>query len=705
MKNKSTMFTRSGRFGNRVRPWLIATAWVLGGALSAASAEEVFTPDHVAKIRSVGAVEISPDGRQIAYTLSVPRKPGKDDDGPTWTELHVIRPDGTSAPFITGEVNVGGVKWTPDGKSISFTAKRGEDKERSLYVIPIDGGEARKVLGHESGIGDYDWHPDGLRVAFLAKEKDPDKKEKEKLEKKGFKAEIYEEDLRNTRLYVGTIDDEEAEPKEFDLPGSASEIHYSPDGKSLVVALAPSPLIDDFYMKRKIHVVDAETGQIKSKIENPGKLGPIAWSPDGKNLAFIGAETIHDPGEGRLMIVPASGGPMRDVLPGFEGHVESIAWQNSETVMYFAAEGVWTTFNEVRIDGTQKKSHIPTGRSVLGRLSLSQDGQSAALVGNSPRHPNEVFGMRHGNEAPIRLTDSNPWLAEMRFAEQRPVRFKARDGLEIEGILIEPLDRQSGKRYPLIVTVHGGPEAHDSNGWLTGYSDPGQVAAAKGMAVLYPNYRGSTGRGVKFSMLDQADYAGPEFDDLVDGVDYLVEAGLVDKARVGVTGGSYGGFATAWCSTYHSERFAAGVMFVGISNHVSKSGTTDIPNEMTLVHARKRLWEDWDFFLERSPIRHVEKARTPLLILHGKDDTRVHPSQSMELYRHIKVLGKTPVRLVWYPGEGHGNRKAAARYDYNLRMLRWFEHYLISPGGDPPPHELDYGLGDDEKEASEKDDG
>jgi dipeptidyl aminopeptidase/acylaminoacyl peptidase len=120
-------------------------------------------------------------------------------------------------------------------------------------------------------------------------------------------------------------------------------------------------------------------------------------------------------------------------------------------------------------------------------------------------------------------------------------------------------------------------------------------------------------------------------------------------------------------------------------------GTTDIPYEMNLVHNRKWLWEDWDFFLKRSPVHHVEKARTPLLILHGKADPRVHPGQSLELYRHLKVLGKTPVRLVLYPGEGHGNRRAASRLDYNLRLLRWMEHYLKGPGGDPPPYRLDYG--------------
>jgi dipeptidyl aminopeptidase/acylaminoacyl peptidase len=193
--------------------------------------------------------------------------------------------------------------------------------------------------------------------------------------------------------------------------------------------------------------------------------------------------------------------------------------------------------------------------------------------------------------------------------------------------------------------------------------------------------------------MGQADAAGKEFDDLVDAIDHLDRSGLVDPERVGITGGSYGGYASAWGATYYSDRFAASVMFVGISDNVSKMGTTDIPIEMYAVHHRKWLWEDWDYFRQRSPIFHAEKATTPLLIMHGKEDPRVHPSQSMELYRLVKLLGKAPVRLVFFPGEGHGNRRAASRIDYNLRMMRWFEHYLKDPArrdAPAPPPDLDY---------------
>jgi dipeptidyl aminopeptidase/acylaminoacyl peptidase len=216
------------------------------------------------------------------------------------------------------------------------------------------------------------------------------------------------------------------------------------------------------------------------------------------------------------------------------------------------------------------------------------------------------------------------------------------------------------------------------------------VGAAEGFAVFYPNYRGSTGRGVEFSKMGQADAAGKEFDDLVDAVNHLVGTGLVDKAKVGITGGSYGGYASAWGATRLTEHFAASVMFVGISDNVSKVGTTDIPNEMYLVHHRKYLWEDFDYFLKRSPIHYVQQSKTPLLILHGKEDPRVHPSQSLELFRHMKTLGKAPVRLVLYPGEGHGNRRAASRLDYNLRMMQWMRHFLQQGGKEAPPYELDY---------------
>jgi dipeptidyl aminopeptidase/acylaminoacyl peptidase len=193
-------------------------------------------------------------------------------------------------------------------------------------------------------------------------------------------------------------------------------------------------------------------------------------------------------------------------------------------------------------------------------------------------------------------------------------------------------------------------------------------------------------------MIGQKDAGGNEFYDLIDGVSHLVETGLVDKKKVGITGTGYGGYAAAWGATYYSDHFAAAVMFGGISDWVSCVGTTETPQAEFLTHHRLQLWDDSEYFIRISPIKHVKNAKTPLLILHGKGDTRVNPSQSVEMYRHLKARGQAPVRLVLYPGEGNVLRRQASRLDYNMRLLQWMEHYLKGPGGAMPPLEIDYGI-------------
>jgi dipeptidyl aminopeptidase/acylaminoacyl peptidase len=659
---------------------------VLSLTVSMAGAQDVFTPWNVARIRSVSAVTPSPDGTRVAYLLAVPRDPMSEADGPAWQELHVVDiASGKDTTYVSRDT-IAQPRWTADGAGIAFLAKRGSDTTRSLYVIPLAGGEARRVLTHESDIQSYDWTLDGARIAFLATPSAP--KAVDDLRKKGFSQEVYEEDLREVRVFVASADGD-AKAQALDLPGSASLVRWSPDGRKLAVALAPTPLVDDDLMRRRVHIVDAASGRVDANLENPGKLGAVVWSPDSRHIAVVTGEDINDPAAGRLWVRAASGGTWKDVLPNYLGHVGEIDWLTADTLAFIGNEGAETVLGQVRADGSGRTSRLAAGGQILRSVATARGGL-LVFAADAPRHPAEVFVLPSGARSPRRVTNSNPWIDGMRFGAQEVVTHKARDGQELQGILIKPLTAPAGGRAPLIVTVHGGPESHDSNGWLTGYASPGQIAAARGLAVFYPNYRGSTGRGVAFSKLSQGDPAGKEFDDLVDAVDHLVAIGVADKGKVGITGGSYGGYATGWASTYYSDRFAAGVMFVGISDTLSKVGTTDIANEEFLVHARKRPWDAWQFFLERSPIYHAGKSKTPLLILHGKDDPRVHPTQSLELYRYMKLHGKAPVRLIWYPGEQHGNRRAASRLDFTLRMMQWFEHYLQGAGGQPPATTIDY---------------
>ncbi len=466
---------------------------------------------------------------------------------------------------------------------------------------------------------------------------------------------------------------------------------------------------------KRVWIVDAESGAVTARVANLGKLDQAAWRPDGSGLALIAALDEHDGSAARLLWAPIEAlDPDSSTEDGEDSSAEQeataaqvvptpmltarerdehqVAWIDADTLLVRGSSGAWSTLERYTFDGgaaVERDQLVPLEGPIWSAFSLSKAGDRVALVGSTPAHPGELYTLDLATREPELHTDSNPWLAELRLARQEVVSYEARDGQRIEGVLVHPLDEGTGPA-PLIVCVHGGPEAHQSNEWLTRYSYPGQVGAARGYAVFYPNYRGSTGRGLAFLKLSQGDPAGAEFDDVVDGVDYLIDQGIADPERVGVTGGSYGGYATAWLSTFYSQRFAAGVMAVGISNKISKVGTTDIADEEFYVHALKRPWDDWQLFLERSPIYWAERGQTPLLILHGKEDTRVDPGQSREMYRHLKLRGEAPVRLVNYPGEGHGNRNAGARFDYNLRMLRWFDHYLLGEGGEPPPWELDY---------------
>jgi len=663
--------------------WLL-----LALAVPALAAGGGLTLEQIAKIRSVTQASISPDGRHVAHVLSVPRAIGVDDDGAAWAELHVASREGASRGFVTGKVNVSGVAWLPDSRSLAYLAKRQGDETRVLYRLPVDGGESVAIARLKSDITAFSLSPDGRRVALLAGE--PESDELKALKKQGFSQKVYEEDWRPVQLWIADVGNDKAEPRRIALEGSVQSVQWSPAGDRLGLLVARRQLTDDTLVFTRLHIVSPE-GRVLGKVGNPGKIGRLSWSPDGAHLAFVSAEDEHDAQQGRLFVVGKDGGAWRDLLPELAGHVIDVDWRDARTLQFISHEGVQARVGEVGVDGAGQRTLLPAEGPVWTGFSRSDAGD-LALVGSTPTHPPEAFLLAAGATEPKKLTDSNPWLKDVRLAKQEVVRYKARDGLEIEGLLVHPLERRGSARVPLITVVHGGPESHYSNGWLTAYAQPVQHAAAEGYASFLPNYRSSTGRGVEFAKKGFGRPGMEEFDDVVDGVDHLVAIGLVDESKVGITGGSYGGYASAWGATYYSDRFAASVMFVGISDQASLVTTGDIPWEQYLVHWGKWPWEDPDLFRQTSPITHVRKSKTPTLILHGEADPRVPPMQSYMLYRYLKLAGQAPVRLVLYPGEGHGNQRAASRYDYSLRLMQWMDHYLLGKGGGPPAYQIDYAL-------------
>ena len=664
-------------------------AIAIGLSSSLAFAQSAITVEDIPKVKSVIQTTVSPDGDSVAFTRSLPRTLYVDENGSNYSELYVVDDKGVERPFITGSVNIKSLQWSNDSKTIYFLAKLKDDKYTSLYQIPVDGGQAQPVLAlKDTSISSYQLSPDNKQVAILAMPA-ADKSEKE-LKKLGFKAEVYEMGLKNKQLFIVDLAkaDKPLTPTALNVDNYVSDVNWAANGEKLLVKTQPTALIDDKYTKSMWHLFDIASNKVTLSFKTEGKLGDAELSHDGKYIAILGAEDKHDPATGRLFIADTKTAEITEWLPNFMGHVVDFEWSHKRNTLNFIANvGTQSFVASIKTGSNKYKKLVKEGKFIASQLSISDSDKTLALRGNTAKHPNEVFIVR-SNKA-TRLTDSNSWLNDKRFAKQETITLKARDGVELDGVLVYPLNYEKGTRYPLIMSVHGGPESHDKDGWVTNYSRPGQMGAARGYAVFYPNYRGSTGKGVDYSKLGQNDYAGKEFDDLVDFKNHLVDMGLVDTKRVGITGGSYGGYASAWGATKLTEHFAASVMFVGVTNQLSKFGTTDISNEMNLVHARSYPWDKWQWYLERSPIYWAGQSETPLLIMHGKDDPRVHPAQSMELYRYMKVQGKD-VRLVYYPGEGHGNRKVAAQYDYSLRLMRWMDNYLMEGKKEMPAFEIDH---------------
>ena len=641
------------------------------------NAQNGITPEQIAEMKVVTSSTISDDGSYIAYTVSVPADPYTD-NSPNSNHLYILDvEEGTTKPYYTSG-SVASVQFRPGMQTVSFLTQRSGDQTRSLFEIPVDGGEAVKLFSFDRNIVSYTWHHDGNHIAFVAFDA-----AESSASPLPYKADVFEENQPQRRGFITNVARDDHIPHQIQIDGSIYMIAWSPDGSYLAVSAAPTPTVDDSFMAQQVFVVEYRTREVVAEVNNEGKLGQIVWSPDGERLALRAGANINDPIDGRILIVSARGGVPQMIDADFEGKYEQILWDDNDRIHFLASESTSARLGSISIDGSNKNSYFFTDEHAISSFSRNNAGDFS-FVASSPSHPNEVhFLSSASGSQPQRLTHNNLWLNSVELGVQEVVTYEARDGeFMIDGMLIYPVGYEAGTRVPVITVVHGGPEAHYSNGWLTAYSMPGQMAAAKGYAVFYPNYRGSTGRGIDFIFSSQADLAGKEFDDVVDGVDYLIDQGIADPDRIGVTGGSYGGYASAWMSTYYSDRFAAAVMFVGISNNLSKWGTSDIPEELYLVHSRERMWESdakWMNYLKRSPVYWVSRAQTPILIMHGSNDTRVHPAQSLELYRHLKVRRpEVPARLVFYPGEGHGNSRASAKFDYNYRMLEWFDTYLMT---------------------------
>lgn len=674
---------------NQIQKFLLA--FLLFSFFHVSYAEKPFDIETLFNLESVAESAISPQQDAIAFTLNTP-KPFTDKPGGNYRELHLFDlRTGETRPLLTGKHSILDIKWHPDGERITFRARFNSEAGLQVYAISREGGDSTAITQVPNGVRAYAFL-DHMRM-LITSTSDPEP-EKVSRQEKGIDIDVYEEEYRHINLYM--YDSQSHEQEQLTEGVTIFDFVLSPDNLRVAAAVAPRNLVDDSYMFKRIHIINIYTKEMEQLVDNPGKLGKMVWSPDSSKLAFQSASMLEDAVNGSLFVVDVPNekpfAELTNHAQDMELSIIDLDWLDNETLLYAAEEGVNITLSKKNINEDDRHLIIEGGQVVFRRFE--HHNGMIAIAGNTSSHPNELFLYDMNRERLFRLTQHNPQLRDIELAQQGRLTYEARDGKQIEGVLIYPLNFEEGKRYPLITYIHGGPEAAVQNGWVTRYYTWGQVAAARGYFVFMPNYRASSGRGVDFTMAGYGDLVGVEYDDVLDGIDYLIRQGAVDKDRVGIGGGSYGGYFSAWSATKHTERFAAAVVFVGIGNQISKRNTTDIPWEDYHVHWGYWTHEDYEDVYSRSPVKYAHQSQTPTLVLHGDRDPRVHPSQGLEIYRTLKLHGNAPVRLIWYKGEGHGNRLNVHQLDYIKRTMEWFDYYLQSdePKDEMPAKHLDYGF-------------
>lgn len=657
-------------------------------ASSRANSQEVLSPADILQLESMSNLQVNPVIDELIFSVSTPRGPNEAPGGSRTKYFRDAPSFPSPLPLFSGDIKGRSPQYSPDGEYIGFLYTE-KGKPAQVWVMDASGDNMKKLTSEESGISSFKWQPGKKGIAYLSGSS-VSAREKE-LKKRGYDFIYYEENLKNNKLHMAWFDEQWNQISTWQLTGEkqAWNFEFNAQGTQIAVTLSPKNLIDHSYMFRRIYLIDLETGHMKQLSENEGKLGNYVFSPNGKYLAYAAALNINDHAVSQAFVIDLNSGSISNLTPEkFRGHVSWVNWKDDENVLYHASEGVYPTLNTVPVKGGKRKI-ILKGEDcdlIFNPPKFDSDFQDFVFTGSTPTDYVNLYRW-DGKNDPQKISNLNPLLQEKKLGKQEVIRYQARDGQEIEGIMIHPVGYEAGKSYPLIVYVHGGPESHHSNGWLSRYSTPGQLMAGKGYLVLYLNYRASTGYGVDFGMEGFMDPAGKEFDDIADGIEWAVLDKGADPERVGLAGGSYGGYASGWFATYYTDYVKAVCMFVGISNNISKRGTTDIPYEELYVHSGKKLEEQWQLDLERSPVYWAHQSKTATLIYGGAADTRVHPSQSFELYRRMKMNDHPAVRLVQYPGEGHGNRKQVGQIDVLYRQIEWFDWYVrdLHPLDGPMP--------------------
>jgi dipeptidyl aminopeptidase/acylaminoacyl peptidase len=635
-------------------------------------------------IAQAGAAVLSPDGANIAYTVTTTDWK----ENSYHTEIWLSRQNHPPFQLTHNQKNSSSSpKWSPDSKWIAFLSDRGDKTQ--LYLISADGGEAFPLTKEDEGITSFAWSPDGHQLAFIRPEADSKtfKSIKDHYGAFGEEGKDYKlSHLWLIHLSLDSMTDPTLQPDSATLPTptrltsgdfTVTDLKWSPTGNLIAYNRQPDPYIPSS-IHAAIDVLDLTTNKIKTTIADPAGDQLIAWSPDDASLLYsssVNDTTSNYYKNNRLFITPVSAAPPASAVPAAPTPREIAAtFDENKNVQDWNPKGIFFTALQhtrsslFRIDpATGEVTPATIATDVIGNVSFSKDGSQMAWSGRS------FSGLTEINTAAGSLTHLSDQLKGWPLPSNEVIQWKSKDGATIEGILLKPANYDPRKKYPLLVVIHGGPTGIDFPEPMPTYVYPIAQWCEKGAVVLRVNYRGSAGYGEKFRSLNVRNLGVGDMWDVLSGIDYLNKKGLIDTTSMGCMGWSQGGYISAFLTT-HTSVFKAISVGAGISDWATYYVSTDI-TPFTREYLKATPWEDKAIYEKTSPITTINQAQTPTLIQHGELDHRVPISDAYELYRGLQDR-HIPSRLIVYKGFGHGITKPKERLAAIWHNWQWFAKYI-----------------------------
>ncbi|MGH9755815.1 MAG: S9 family peptidase [Blastocatellia bacterium] len=643
-----------------------------------------WTPELSMKVKAVGGVRVSPDGKRVLYTVNEPVMTAEKSE--YLTQIWMAGADGGDVHQMTfSEKSSGNADWSPDGKWIAFTSSR--SGKNNLYLMRSTGGEAEMITDVKSGVGGFAWSPDGKWIAFTMS--DPPTPDEEKNNKGKDDSRWIDENVKMNHLYVTSIAKDGAkdgvgkrEPRQLTKGaftigsglGGGGGFDWSPDGKSIVFTHTRTPKADD-WTSANVSVVDVASGEIKSLAATAAAESQPIYSPDGKWIALIISDNPPTWAfQNRIHIIAAGGGAPQPLALTFDEQPNLIGWAADGKRIYFGeARGTTTAISAINVE-TGAITDIEKGRAVYGGVNLNHARTMFGMTMQNNDTAVEACVTRADSFAPAKVSAVNADLPKPPLGKMEVVRWKSSDGMEIEGILNYPANHKTGERVPLLLVIHGGPAGVFTQNFAAGPSlYPTAVFNAHGYAVLRGNPRGSSGYGKKFRHANYKDWGGGDYRDLMAGVDHVISMGVADPNRLGVMGWSYGGFMTSWVIT-QTKRFKAASIGAAVTNLMSFTGTADIPGFIP-DYMGAEFWDNLDVYRRHSAMFNIKGVSTPSLIQHCEGDLRVPISQGYELYNALKRQG-VPVRMLVAPRQTHGPTEPKMLLKIMRTNVEWFDKMI-----------------------------